>query len=259
MKKGLIFQLFITLILIISWNFIHLGFEYSKGKIFQKASTSELIIFAESYNNLQKLNQELKQVYYIENTTVLSDTTIADELITEYDLGDVRDILVSYNLPNIMTILFDGRTFRISEKNEFTKFLEENYPEIIVNFDEEFWQNQEKELVFAKKSYYLANIVFILLLLFIITFMRIHFEIKHNDFWQIFKSAGGKYNKRSLAFLSDSLLLSSIPMILITATYYTLFYKGILLYEIDYRIFITELAALILSALLARTALWSKF
>ena len=258
-KKGLVFQILITLILLVSWNLIHLGFEYQKEDFFEKASKIEMIIFAEDFGDLQELKRDLQQVYYIDRVEVVSDTTVADELIATYDLGNVSDILVSYNLPNIMSINFDGRTFREAEKIEFEQFLKEKYPKLNVNFDDEIWLKNEKDLLFIKKSYQVANIIIFLLLLFIVNFLRIHFEIKHNEFWHIFRSAGGKYNRRTIEFLKDSFILCLIPIALVVAVYYFLIFKGYLIYEIDYRIFIIELAALILSALISRITLWSKF
>ncbi|MFO7896930.1 MAG: hypothetical protein R6U84_08360 [Candidatus Cloacimonadales bacterium] len=259
MKKGIIFQILITLILLLGWNLIHFGYEIIQAQSFETASQAQMIIYAEDFDNLQQLQADLAQVYYIKKVIVESDTTVANTLIENYDLGNVRDILVSYNLPNLMTIKFDGRVYRSAEKAEFEDFLASNYPQINATFDQELWEKVESELSEINENYLLANGLYLALLLFIIIFMRIHFEVKHDEFWRIYRSAGGKHSQRNWGFIKDSLILCLVPLALIVATYYALLYRGTISYQIDYHIFAVELGALVLAALIARTALWSKF
>jgi hypothetical protein len=259
MKKGIIFQIFITLVLLIGWNLIHYGFELVQEKAFSTASKAQMIIYAEDFDKLLDLQSELAQVYYIKNVTVESDTTVANSLIENYDLGNVREILVSYNLPNLMSINFDGRIYRSPEKAEFEDFLASSYPEINTAFDQELWEEVESDLQNIKRNYLLANAIYLVLLLFILIFMRIHFEVKHDEFWRIYRSAGGAHTKRNREFIKDSISLALVPLALIFAAYQALLYREIISFEIDYHFFAVELGAIILAALLARIALWSKF
>ena len=259
MRKGLIFQIFISLVLLVGWNLLHFGFEDQQNKIFGEASQAKMIIFSEDLRKLHDLEIELEQVYYIDDMEIESDTHVANMLIDNYDLGDVKDILVSYNLPNLMTISFAGEHYQTTEKLEFADFLIENYPELNTTFDEELWQNTQDNMAGLKHNYMIANLIYLGLLLFIMIFLRIHFEIKHDEFWRIFRSAGGSYHKRNIEFIKDSLILAIIPIGLIASAYYLLIYREIISYHLDLRLFGIELAALILVTLISRISLWSKF
>lgn len=259
MKKGLIFQIFISLVFLLGWNFLHQLYQWQVSQIHQQSGQAKMIVFAEDYPKLKQLESELQLSYYIEKVTVESDTTLANSLIDGYNLGNVRDILVSYNLPNLMTIKFDGAVYRAEQRGEFNSFLDKEYPELNHTFDDDLWQEAELELVNTEEIYLIINLIYLVMMLFILILLRIHFEIKHNEFWQIFKSAGGKYNQRNIEFNKDSLSLCFIPMIIVVLTYYILLIQQIISFEIDYRIFVIEFGALVLVTLSSRIALWSKF
>ena len=259
MKRGLVFQIIVTFILLIGWNILHFGFEKQQRKIYAKSSQAKMIIFAEDLSKLKDLEIDFEQVYYIDNVEIESDENVAKSLIENYDLGDVSDILVSYNLPNIMSVTFNGSHFRTKEKKEVMDFLKQNYPELNFAFDEVLWQTSEDELSSLQENYLIANLVLLVVFLFILIFLRIHFEIKHDEYWRIFRSAGGNYQKRNIEYIKDSLYLTLIPVGLVMAVYYFLTYRKTINYHLDITLFGIELAAIVLVALVSRILLWSKF
>jgi hypothetical protein len=259
MRKGLIFQIIIAFILLTGWNILHFGFQKQQRKVYAKSSQVKMIIFAEDLNRLKDLEIDFEQVYYIDNVEIESDDIVAKALIENYDLGDVKDILVSYNLPNIMTVSFNGSHFRAKEKKEVIDFVKQNYPELNFAFDEILWQTSEDELISLQKNYLMVNLVFLVVFLFILIFLRIHFEIKHDEYWRIFKSAGGSYHKRNIEFIKDSIYLTLIPVGMVMGIYYFLIYREIINYKLDLTLFGIELAAIVLVSLVSRISLWSKF
>lgn len=254
MKKGIFFQAIAIFIILIGWNLLHLGFEFQKYIFEDNISTSPMMLLSMQENSLEQLRSKIEKNDYIKNVAIIQDSVIAERLIENYDLEGSNEILRSYLLPTAMQITFVGEKFQIEQKQELERILLEYSPSVIYYFDETQWQGNQNKIELLTKGYYAGFGLFIILMLFISIFLRIHFEMKSNIFWKIYHSSGGYVGKRRKQFFVNSLYICFIPLILNVAIYYTLMYFQLLHFEIDYRFFGIELLTLVISSLFAGIA-----
>lgn len=249
MKKGIFFQIIIIFIVLLVWNLLHLGYEFQKEVFENNISLSPMMLLSMQEDTLDQLKLKIEKNDYIKEITIIQDSVIARTLIKNYDLGDSNDILKFYPLPTAMQINFVGEKFQIEQKIELDKILLEFYPDVIYYFDNVQWQENLNKIVLLTKGYYAGFGSFIIFMLFTSIFLRVHFEMKSNDFWKIYSSSGGHFGKRRKQFFVNSLSICFIPLILNVAIYYALIYFQLLNIEIDYRFFVIELLTVIISSL----------
>ncbi len=255
MKKGIFFQIIVVFIVLLGWNLLHLGYEYQKDIFEDNISASPMMLLSMQGNTLEQLKLKIENKDYIRDITIIQDSIVAEILIDNYDLRDSNEILRSYLLPTAMQIYFVGGEFQIEHKLELDRMLLEYSPAVIHYFDNTRWQENQDKISLLTNSYYVGFGLFIFFMLFISIFLRIHFEIKSNVFWKIYKSSGGHFGRRRKQFFINSLYLCFIPLLLNVAIYYSLIYFQLLHFEIDYRYFGIELLALVFSSLFAGIAL----
>ncbi|MCD4797257.1 MAG: hypothetical protein K8R49_08835 [Candidatus Cloacimonetes bacterium] len=254
MKKGIFLQVVIIVLIILGWNCFHIGYNYQKQVFENNLSHIPMIVFSMDLNSLDSLFSDISELSYIKETIIESDSTVSEKIIADYGLNGAQNILEKYALPNVMSIYFDGGKFKSVQKDELEKKIR-NYPEIIMNYDIPSWNVSQRKIKILYRTYLIGNGLFILLLLFIMVFLRIHFEMKSNEFWKIFRTSGGTSKIRRKQFLINSLWTSLFPIAFIFIVYFAAIYFQYLQIEIDYRLFGIEFAAMLFSTLIARISL----
>jgi len=258
-KKGISFQIIVIFIVLVGWNLLHLGYEYQKNVFENNISASPMMLLSMQENTLEQLKLKIEKNDFIRDIIIIQDSIVAQTLITNYNLGGSKNILSSYILPTAMQINFAGDKFQIEQKRELERILLDYAPAVIYYFDSVQWQIDQNKITLLTKGYYAGFGLFIIFILFISIFLRIHFAIKSNVFWKIYRSSGGRFGKRRKQFLVNSLYLCSIPLILNVVIYYSLTHFQLLHIKIDYRFFGIELLSLVISSLFARIALRENF
>jgi len=248
-KKGIFFQIVFIFLVLLAWNLFHLGYEFQKDIYEKNISGSQMVVLSMQGNTLEILSSKIKEFDYINKISIIQDSVISQTLIKSYELIESNDILSSFILPTAMQINFNGEKFKIEQKNEIEKILLEYTPAVIYYFDDTHWQINQNKILILTKGYYAGFGLFIIFMLFITIFLRIHFETRSNHFWKVYYSCGGHFGKRRKQFFINSLFLCFIPLILNASIYFALLYFQLLPVEIDYRYFGIELTTLILSAI----------
>jgi len=244
-----------SFIILVSWNLLHLGYEFQKDIFEDSISKSPMILLSMRTEILDQLTNELKTKNYINNINVIQDSIIAQTLIDSYELYGNEDILRSYVLPTAVQITFKGDNFKFAQKEELEKLLLELKPELIFYFDDIDWEIVQTKIDLLTKIYFILFGGFIAFTLFFASFFRYHFEMKSNTFWKIYYSSGGHYKKRRKQYFANTLYVCFIPFILNLIVYYALQYFQLLDLEIDYKYFGIELLTIVLSSLIAALAL----
>ncbi len=255
MKKGIFFQIIIIFIVFLGWNLLHLGYELQRDVLEDSISASPMMLLSMHEDTLDQLRSKIEKDPYIKEIAIIQDSVIAKTLITSYELEDSSEILRSYLFPTAMQINFAGEKFQIEQKQKLERTLLEYSPAVIYYFDSAQWQIDQNKITLLTKGYYIGFGLFVVFMLFISIFLRIHFEIKSNIFWKIYYSSGGYIGKRRKQFFINSLYICFIPLILNVAIYYALQYFQLLSVEIDYRFFGIELLTVLISSLFAGIAL----
>lgn len=273
MKKGIFFQVIVITVFLIFWNSLHFGrhlhlriFEQKKVQIYQKLSPIPIIIFSFELDSLYSLKNRFSCFHFVESMQIEEQTEITKRLIDEYQLSESSGILKRYTLPNVMKIYPRGEFFHKSEKEEVWRIIKENDKDAEINYDNEFWEEVQIEAENVLLNIDLINFVYlitngamIVFLIFFVIFMRIHFEIKRDHFWKIFRISGGKQSSRAKMFFLNSFVLSIIPVGLNFGGYFAAIYFDYLQIQIDNKLFIIEFGTLMLAYLLTSLFLIRRF
>ena len=237
------------------WNLLHLGYNYQKQVFEGKISSIPMILFSKNINTLDSLNLEINRFDYIKEIKVECDSIVAEKIISSYGLEQAKTILESYKLPCIMKIYFKGQNYQTQQKTELEKLISDKYRKIVADYNHNLWKINRKKIELLTKAYYAGNGIFIVFLLFISVFLRIHFEMKSNEYWKVFRASGGKRSLRKKQFLLNSFWICLVPIILNVGAYFIITYFKYLNIIIDYRLFGIEFGTLLLSTFITRISL----
>jgi hypothetical protein len=150
-----------------------------------------------------------------------------------------------------MKIYFYGELYNISAKTHFEDILKESEDNIDYHFDEGTWNFYQDRLNLVDKLYLYGNLVYILFFLFITVFLRIHFEIRDDQYWRVYVKAGGRMAVRRKHFMLSSLLISLLPFLLVFMAVHLAHFFGYIHFYVDLRVFAVELAVLIFGCALS--------
>ncbi len=249
MKKNIVFQFIIILLILIFWNLIHLGYNFQKQNYFTEISEIPIILFSEEPGTLDSLKIQINQLNYIARIFIQNKTEIMEDLISKYDLDSVKTVLEDHSLPNVMNIFPDGKNFNRVHKDELMNII--TAPDLSFEYDHGLWESIHTKIDLLDKSYRFLNILMIIFFLFLTVFLRIHFEFKHDHFWKIYRASGGKFYQRRKYFMINSLILIFVPVLLIYFSYLLLLNNAVLSIEIEPVYFGLEIVVLVFSSIIS--------
>ncbi|MBN1327342.1 MAG: hypothetical protein JW996_05270 [Candidatus Cloacimonetes bacterium] len=251
MKTGIIIQIIIAIFILSAWNLLHLVYQQQHNYYYRELSSVPIIYFIPQRSTVDSLAEKLRKYPYLRRLETEVDSLINARLIEAYNLEYARDILKDFSLPNVIKMYVDAGKFLAPEKSELEEMLAEDYPEIIMNYNDENWYSTQNKIEFLNKIYHAVNILAIVLCLLILILLRIHFESRRNEFWRIYKLSGGEMGLRRKQFITTSLILIILPFLIVFALFQTAYYLHYVRYFVDLRIWGIEFIVLIFTALIS--------
>ncbi len=259
MKKATLLQVVIVLVVVTIWNGLHLGFNYQSQRYEQELASVPMILVCSEYKPLQNLKIHLDTLPIVKYTVLESDTLIKKNLIQDYQLNNAALLLGNFNVPSAMKIYFNGSAFTAEEKRELENHLNTSYPEVIINFDENFYKVGLHKIELLEQAYFYSNIFIAVFLFFTIVLLRIYFESRKHEYWRIFRNAGGKRKVRNLQFFLHSLWICIVPVGINFAAYSAARRYDYLPIKMDIRFFAAEFAFIVVTVLISRILMGKKF
>ncbi|HPR18132.1 MAG TPA: hypothetical protein PLD62_07790 [Candidatus Cloacimonadota bacterium] len=259
MKKRIFFQVIVIMMILFIWNCLHLGYNYQNRLYEAELSDSPMILICSDLKPLQNLKTALDTTSIVQYTVLEKDSLIKRNLLETYQLNNAEALLGKFNVPSILKIYFRGVEFSAPQKRELETFLNTSYPEVIINYNDTFWQNSLEKIALLKKAYFYSNLFLAVFLLITIVFLRLHFEMKNHEYWRVFVRAGGKRKVRHLRFFLHSLWLCVVPVGLNFGAYFIAMRQHYLPVEMDIRYFPAEGIFVIFSVILSRIFIGKHF
>ena len=259
MNKGIVFLFFVTLVLILIWNCIPLGYEYQKAVYGKELDENPILLISESSISLDSLKAKIANFTYVDYIEIERDSIISNKLIGIYNLDTARSILTKYDLPDVMKIYLKGSEFDLNRLNEFDLLIRADFPELIYKYNNKLLVNFEVRKGLLLNVFYITNGLMILAILLILGILRFHFEIQKNTYWKIFREAGGYSNYRNRQYWLNSLILITVPLGLTVGSYFILHFYNIIPFEIEPFLFVIEFIILLFSSIFTRLFLGAKF
>jgi hypothetical protein len=257
MKKAITFQIFVVLIILSGWNFLHIGYHFQKQFYYNELSEKPMILICDELSTLDSIKSLLEQEKYIRKIEIETENDVTKNLIEIYKLQKASDFIRNYHLPNVMKIYFYAQNFDYKRKVDFEIIISDS--SIQKNYDDLFWNKTQQRVFKLNKAYKIANWVFILFTIFFIALIRVYFEQKSHEFWKIFRASGGHIHRRRDKYILHSTFLILLPLLMNIGLYYGLkIYKNRQIF-VDYRLFIIEFFTLIMAMLFARLIMGKKF
>jgi len=255
-KKNIILQFIIILIILIFWNSIHFGYNFQKQNYFDEISEIPILLFSQKTETLDSLKTQLSSTNYISQVEIETKTKIAEKLISQYELDSVESVLKNHSLPDVMKIFPNGIYFNRENKDKLLHIISGANMEM--EFNPELWEIVHKKIELIEKSYKYINVLIIIFILFITVFLRLHFEFGADKFWSVYRSSGGKFGKRRKYFIINSLMLIILPVLLIYLCYTLLLKYSVFLIKIEPLYFGLEIIVLIISSLISALILGKR-
>jgi hypothetical protein len=254
-KQSIFLQILVICLIVFGWNVFHLAYNYQKNYYETQLSEKPMILVSPYAGMFSALEAQIDTFRSVDFIVVESDSVIAEMLIESYDLGSASDLIGNFNLPSIMKIYLNGKYYDLKQKTSLENIISSGYPEIVINYDDNYWHDTQQKNSVLFSSYLFGNIFLIVFLLIISVFLRLHFESRSNEYWRVFKNSGGNLRLRKKKYWLNSLLICFIPILLAIGAYFGLKYLQLLPIEMDLRFFAGEFIFILLSVLISRIIL----
>ena len=268
------FWLFLIIFFIIScWNAFHLIYQQQLQKLeaeieanYSNLALIPMVVFSEKAAGLKALKKTIIDKDYINSIKIENNKQVTESLITKYGLQEAGLLKEKYSLPHVMTIFFNTRKFDSESKQRITRLILAMDENADINYNENLWQEiQTRTSSLKNKLQFLHNILLpvhvgiSLLIVFILTLFWVGFANKNNEYWQVFRKAGGKNKLRSIKFYSTLVILTLLPVLLNVVLNYLAVQQGYISNLVPFKWFGWEAIAIIISGLLTRSIIGEKF
>ncbi|MDY6915872.1 MAG: hypothetical protein SVM86_06125 [Candidatus Cloacimonadota bacterium] len=273
MKRYGFLLMLIVFVIVSLWNFSHLYYEQKIGELEEELSSYygnlsviPMVVFSEKAAGLKALKQTIEEKKYINSITVENSSQVTQKLIKKYNLQEADLLKDKFELPNVMTIFFHPEHFNEENKNMLNRLILAMDENADINYNENLWQEIQEQTTslsnkinFYRKINLPLHIVISLVSIFLITLFWVHFENKNNNYWTIFRKAGGNIKIRSLKFYSLGVMLIFLPIIVNILLNYFAIQKGDVIDFIEPRWFCLQAGTILFSGILTRSILGEKF
>jgi len=266
--------LFLIIFFIIScWNVFHLFYQQHIEELqteieayYANLELIPMVVFSEKAAGLKALKKTIINKNYIRSIELENNSEIAKKLIKKYNLQEADLLKEKYMLPHVMTVFFNTRNFDAASKQRITRLILAMDENADINYNENLWREIQTQTNSLKNKLQFMNKIFLpihiglsLLVIFIITLFWVNFANKNNNYWQVFRKAGGKQKLRSLKFYSVLLLLTLLPVLLNIVLNYLAANHGYVAKLVPLKWFGWETGVILLSGLLTRSIIGDKF
>jgi hypothetical protein len=258
MNKYIVFLFVVIFILLISWSLISFLFQQQKSMYLSEIAENPIVLIIESSTDLDSLSLLIDDLNYIDHFVVERDSTISNRLIETFNLERAKNILARYDLPDIIKIYLDFSQFDLDKYFQLEKLIKRGYPDVIYKYNTRKLLDFETRKNHLLNAFYLINGIVIIFVLLLLTFLRVHFESKQNNYWKIFRESGGHSTYRSRQYWLNSVLLCVVPTGIIAGAYHLFHTYGIISLEINFYLFIAQFATLVLASMLGRIVMGEK-
>ncbi|KQC11096.1 MAG: hypothetical protein APR54_11280 [Candidatus Cloacimonas sp. SDB] len=258
MNRYIVFLFVVIFILLLAWNLIPFLFQQQKNMYLNEIEESPIVLIIESSTDLDSLSILMDDLNYIDHYVVERDSTISNLLIETYNLERAKNILAKYDLPDIIKIYLDFSQFGLDKYFQLEKLIKTGYPDVIYKYNTRKLLDFETRKNHLLNAFYLINGIVIIFVLLLLTFLRVHFESKQNNYWKIFRESGGHSTYRNRQYWLNSILLCVAPAGIIVGIYYLFQAHGIISGEINFYLFIAQFATLVLASILGRIFMGEK-
>ncbi|MBN1949450.1 MAG: hypothetical protein JW784_06870 [Candidatus Cloacimonetes bacterium] len=258
MRKGIILALLVCLIILGSWNFLHIFIQHKRIEIKNNIQSIPFFLISRYIETLHLAAVKLDSLGYIANISWEPDSLVARKLYSTYNLQEAGNILDQYRLPHVMQIFLRGDKINMEEFVRFRDYFK-NFSGIQIGYNEQQYTKLFNEELSLRKIYLPVNIIIIVLTVLILTVLQIHNETRSDYFWQIYKRAGGRKNTRNRNYWEKSLILVFAPLTLNIGIYFLMLSYEVVSWKIDPRLFILEGVTILFSVILTRIILEDKF
>lgn len=258
MRKGIVFQLLLCLIILGGWNYLHIYIQQRRNEIKNEIQRIPFIIISRDIESLHLATAKLDSLGYIARTNLEPDSLVARKLYSTYNLQKAGDILDQFRLPHVMQIFLRGEEIDLEELTRIRDFFT-GFSGIQFGYNEQQFLKLFQAELSLDKIYLLINVIIILLTIFLLTTLRINSETRSDDFWQVYQRAGGRIKIRNRNYWEKSLILLLAPLTLNIGVYFLILNHRIISSEIDPKFFILEGVTVFFSIILTRIILGDKF
>ncbi len=202
MKKLLIFLVFITFIF--AWRLpVHIVMQM-QNTVAELAARRPLLLYSDNLHVLMDIQDYASASGNFSQLKLITNNEAADSLRVHYDLSNLTDILVYQDLPHLLRLHPHPNNFTIASKDDFFSYLD--LKEVIIEWDEEEWQNRSVRIRYLSNFQRFLNYAFSGLAFFLTLLLSHYLLIFTNQYWRIYHHVCGHIRPRTFAYFSISTL-----------------------------------------------------
>lgn len=220
MKWGIAFQIVITLLLL---TFVILGnSKFTEYMMAKEVEFESYFMIIESDDNdfLEGLKAKLDSVEVIKKVELQSPEFRTKEMQKKFKESFPKNVVSQLEVPGQLAITFDyPEVFKVN----FSELQREFMLQIdsLVYFDDEMYQNAQNNYLTIISLFNYVFWGFLVFAFFLLIRIRVYFEKRYNNFWEVLHRAGGDVSERKKTYWQTTfiMIISVIISILIYLYY----------------------------------------
>ena len=221
MRKELIVIAVLSAIWFSVWYSVDSELNYKKAKIIEAFEETPVIAFSFNEKVIEDFTVWIDSLKIANRYVNFTETQVKDSLLTKYDLNSSRKLLKSVDLPHVTEVYPNFQTLSDNNISSLMSGIDNYSKELIVDYNKADLLKKYNEVEDINRNKTLYFLVFLVLSVFMVFFLRYLVEIHQAGNWKVFIEAGGSESKlifmigrNTLTVVALSLLVNLILCVL---------------------------------------------
>ncbi|GEM_PF-2079852 len=219
MRRGLLLQSVILLLMMLILAGLHCGYQYLKDRYETAVSAQPVVLFSTDLTHFEALLEQLENKPYIASYSLVSNADIAESLIKTYNLMPTEELLYDSGLPHMLTLRTMPGSFDRVAHDELMALIKYQGAGIEVEYNETLYRHYLRRLIAVNNAYTYAPWLWCGFICIVALFLRLYFLHRSQGFWKVYQAAGGHQGMKTRSFVIDTLWLCTTPAALTFLAY----------------------------------------
>ncbi len=213
MRRELIVIAVLSAIWFSVWYSVDSDMNFKKLQIIEAFEETPIIAFSFNDQIIEDYTIWIDSLNLANRYVNFTETQVKDSLLTKYDLTNSKRLLKSVDLPNVTEIYPNFDAFSENDINSVMTKIDKYNKQLIVDYNRADLLKKYNDVRDLNRNKTLYFLVFLILSIFMVFFLRYLVEIHQAHNWKVFIEAGGSESKLIFMIARNTLTVVALSLL----------------------------------------------
>ncbi len=219
-------SLIVITAILFGWLFLDTTLNTYKQESLESFDKYPIIIFSRDTALLAKLSETINDTLFIQSSTLEKRNELSDRLVNKYSLKNAKRYLDVKQLPDVLTIRFNGIAASIEGRKVILTSLGKLSDKVVVRYNEENWQQIVENYSKIDRFIRLINLILIGVVACFVFVVRLLQEKATTESIIRRRRLNPLIGKNRYNIFIETIIYTVVPVGLITLFYFNMFTKN---------------------------------